>query len=511
MEHDSFPVGRRAFLLGGASGLILPLTAPACAQTDDSALGPVVRPEMYGAMGNGGDDTAGLRAMVDAVNKAGRGHVVFTAGKTYRLGHQRQLTLHFQNLDGLLIEGKGATLKTADRGCPTASLGYNWGQINIDNCRNVRVTGLTFDGNRDHQGHTIGEKDGVGFNAGLNFWTANFPHRTTDVEIRDCTFRDHGTQVNSGDVRGDGIVAVSGIKRMRIEECLFERVGRWAFALCEGATPSEYIYFSHNKVFNENRAENNKRPWGAVDVEDTGLSNRHFYIEDNQFTGTCQVSFGGFKGGGAFEVPVEDVYIRRNSWRILDPRGNGTNVPWSIGFSLPGTGTYRTFRRLFIEDNVVTWEGIAMATHVGHTSKLRDVFIRRNKFIAQTPAARTEGGLTLGFGGHIEGRIEIVDNEFTGLGEAISNPGSWYADPSPVPLILVIERNRFDNCFRAFNLQLTGATAPPGASRAVIRGNHSSRSRAENGEYVDGGRIGIQFYNRSAHDKVWNHVHVTEH
>lgn len=485
---------------------------PACSLPAQSPAdpGPPVTPEMFGAMGDGRDDTRGLRAMVDAVNKAGRGHIVFAPGKTYLLGHERQLTLHLRNLDGLLIEGRGATLKTANRGCPTDSLGHNWGQITIDNCRNVKVVGLTFDGNRANQRHTVGAADGFGYNAGLNFWTARSPHSTSDVEISGCTFRDHGTLGSSRDVRGDSIFAYSGIRRMRIEECLFERVGRWAFALAEGDVPSEHIYFTRNKVLNENRVVTGNRPWGAVDIEDGGLANKHIYIEDNEFSGTAQVSYGGYSGGRPFDVAVEDTYIRRNRWRI--PAGaNGANVPWSVGFSLPGTGNYREFRRLFIEDNEVIWEGIAQATHVGHTSKLRDAFIRKNRFIARDPRAATEGGLTLAHGGHLEGRIEISDNEFVGLGEAIANTGTWYADPSPAPLTLLIERNRFDRCFRAFNLQLTRAAVPPGSSRVVIRGNRVAGTRSPNGEYLDGGRVGIHLYNRAGHDKVSSHLRVTPH
>jgi polygalacturonase len=513
MAHESTSIRRRAFLLGGVGSLILPPVARAFAQaTAMPDLGPALRPEMFGATGDGGDDSPGLLRMVAAVNRAGRGHIVFTPGKTYLLGHVNQSTLYFQRLSGLLIEGRGATLKTRDNGCPTQVggpvWGQNWGQMTIDNCTNVRILGLTFDGNRDGQRHTVGAKDGFGYNAGLNFWTADSPHRTGDVEIRGCIFRDHGTLTESNDVRGDGIFAMTGVKRMRIEECRFERVGRWAFALAEGDTPSEHVYFSRNKVFNENRAETNNRPWGAVDIEDTGLPNRHIYIEDNQFDGTCQVALTGYRGAPRFEVIVEDIYIRRNTWQIPPTGGTATNVPWTLGFSLPGTGTYRTLRRLFIEDNVVVWEGIAMATHIGHSAKLRDVFIRRNKLTSRVPEARSEGGLTLGWAGHIEGRIEITDNEFIGLGEAIVNTDSWYADPSPAPLTLVVERNRFDNCFRAFNFHLTKAAVPPGSS-AVFRGNRTSRTRSENGEALDGGQVGIDLYNRPLLDKVWMHRNVT--
>ena len=513
MSDGSFEMRRRAVLFGALGSLIVPAAARGrdlSAALDHPALGPSVTPEMFGAMGAGGDDTAGLRAMVDAINRRGRGHIVFTPGKTYLLSHDRQLTLHFQNLDGLLIEGTGAVLKTADRGCPTSSLGANWGQINIDNCRNVQVLGLTLDGNRAGQLHTRGAGDAYGINFGLNFWTAASAHTTGDVQIRNCVFKDHGTLGASGDIRGDAIFAVSGIERMWIENCVFRDVGRWAFALAEGAEPSQHIYFRHNRVLNGDRLDspNGNRPWGAVDIEDMGLANKHIYIEDNLFVGTAQISYGGYSSsGGPFDVVVEDTFIRRNTWRI--PAGaNAANVPWSIGFSLPGTRNYREFRRLYIEDNVVEWAGAANTTHFGHTSKMRDAFLRRNRFVAARAAATTDAGLYFAYGGHIEGRIEISDNEFVGLGEAIKSPATFYEDPSPESLELLIERNSFDRCFRAFNLQFNGCAAPPRTSRIVMRNNRTTNTRSPNGEYLDGGEIGIDLYNRSSHDKVWNHLNV---
>jgi hypothetical protein len=508
MAYESLSIRRRAFLLGGVGTLLLPEFGRAFAQAGGTPdLGPAVTPEMFGATGNGGDDTAGLRKMVAAVNKAGRGHIVFTPGKTYLLGHQQQLTLHFQNLGGLLIEGGGATLKTADRGCPTASLGLNWGQINIDNCRNVRILGLTFDGNRDRQTHTKGAANGVGFNAGLNFATATFPHSTSDVEIRGCIFRDHGTMTASTDIRGDGIYAVSGVKRLRIEECRFERVGRWAFALAEGATGSEHVYFLRNKVLNEDRGKAGNRPWGAVDIEDTGLPNKHIYIEDNLFSGTAMVAYGGFSGGPPEDVTCEDTFIRRNIWRV--PAGvSGSNSPWSLGPGMPGISTYREYRRLYIEDNQVFWEGVATTAHVGAGSKLRDLYFRRNQFTAGLAKATSEGGIAFAFGGHMEGRIEITDNRFVGLGEAIS-AGPWYADPTPLPLDLRVERNSFDKCYRAFLASFATSTAPAATSKILFRGNRTTNTRGENGEYLDGGRIGIDFYDLPRHDKVWAHRNVT--
>src|SRR5215213_3527777 len=155
MTHESFPVGRRALLLAGVGGLIMPAAACLAAETGTPP-GPRFTPESFGAMGNGRDDTAGLMAMVDAVNRAGSGHIVFTPGKTYLLSHASQVTLVFKGCDGVRIEGQGATLKTRDNGAPTAMDGQSWGQINFVTCRNVEILGLTLDGNRGRQRHTAG-------------------------------------------------------------------------------------------------------------------------------------------------------------------------------------------------------------------------------------------------------------------------------------------------------------------------------------------------------------------
>jgi hypothetical protein len=472
-------------------------------------------PEMFGARGAPTDDTVALRAMVAAVNAAGGGHVLLMPGRTYLLGHDgtaQQRTLHFQGVNGLVVEGFGATLKTKDAGCPTVSNGYNWGQMTIDNCTNVQVLGLTFDGNRAGQTHTIGGGFSYGQNFGLNFWTASAPHISREVTVRGCRFKDHGNLTSQSDILGDSIYALTGISRFYIEDNVFENWGRWAFALAEGGNPSSHVYFRRNTCIVNDRddAPNTNYPWGAIDIEDFGLANSHLYIEDNVFVGTTQVSIGGY-AASPIEVTVSDISIRRNSWLIPDG-ASGVNVPFTLGGGNPGTGCYRTLKRLFIEDNTIVWEGSARTTHVGLGAKLVDTFVRRNHFRAELEVSTADHGLVLGWGGHIEGRIEITDNRFIGMGEALYNY-SWYADPTPLELELRIERNSFESCYRAYNLQFNNLTAPRTTSKIIFRGNRSENSRGPlaggAGEYVDGGGIPTDYYDAIDADAIWAHLQLT--
>ncbi|HYD38379.1 MAG TPA: hypothetical protein VEA60_12240, partial [Allosphingosinicella sp.] len=472
-------------------------------------------PEMFGAKGAPTDDTAALRAMVAAVNAAGRGHVRFMPGRTYLLGHDgtaQQRTLHFQGVDGLVVEAFGATLKTKDQGCPTVSNGYNWGQMTIDNCTDVQILGLTFDGNRAGQTHTIGGGFSYGQNFGLNFWTASAPHISREVAVRFCRFKDHGNLTSQTDILGDSIFALTGISRFFVEDNVFENWGRWAFALAEGGNPSSHVYFRRNTCIVNDRddAPNGNYPWGAVDIEDFGLANSHLYIDDNVFIGTTQVALGGY-GTTPAEFTVSDVSIRRNYW-LLPDGPSGANVPFALGGSNPSGGVYRTLKRLFIEDNIVVWEGSARTTHVGFAAKLVDAFVRRNHFRATSETSTSDHGLVLGWGGHIEGRIEITDNRFIGLGEALYNY-NWYSDPTPLELELRIERNSFESCYRAYNLQFNGLAAPTATSRIIFRGNRSENSRGPlaggAGEYVDGGGIPTEYHDAIDADAIWAHLQLT--
>ncbi|MEA3053567.1 MAG: hypothetical protein QOG72_2470 [Sphingomonadales bacterium] len=473
-------------------------------------------PEQFGAVGdNATDDTAALLELAAAVNAAGGGRVFFNPGKIYLLGHAAQLTMRFQGVNGLLIEGDGATLKTKNSGCPTASLGYNWGQINIVDCTNVNIRGLRFDGNRANQSHTAGHVQGYGFNAGIVFWTPG-PHATEHVLIADCRFVDHGVLSGTGggtpDQRGDGIWCSNGIKHVHVIKNVFERCGRWAFVIEQNAgnQAADHIYFRENLVLNEDRGVALTRPWGAIDIEDGGLNNSHIYIEDNVFEGTTQVAIGGFNAEVA-ECTVSDVYLRRNIWRLPTASG-GTDVPFSLGNGNPGTGTYRSLERLFIEHNIVSWAGLPATFQVGTSAKLSDVFIRWNTFRAETLTGASELGLQFAYGGHMEGLIELVGNEFIGLGEGILNNGSWYADPTPLPLHLKIEGNRFRACYRSFNLSMVGSAAPAG-STLVLRDNVSENSRAlldgGAGESLNGGTPGFTLYGRERHDHINAHTNVT--
>lgn len=472
-------------------------------------------PEMFdSSAGTGGDDTVALQAVVAAANAAGSSHIRLTPGKTYLLGHVGQSTLYFHDVDGLFIEGWGATLKTIDEGCPTLingpQWGKNWGQINIDNCTNVHILGLTFDGNRSGQTHTAGGAYSFGVNFGLNFWTADFPHSTSDVWITGCTFKDHGNLTSQADIAGDAIFMISGVSRIWIEGNLFVNVGRWATALAEGADSSSHVYFRYNTVINPDRGDAplTNHPWGTFDLEDSGLDHDNIYIDDNVLIGTTQVSVGGYNSTPV-NCTVSDLSICRNVYLI--PGGDtGANTPFSLGVSNPPGGSYRTLKRMLIEDNKIVWTGLPRSVHIGQTAKLVDCSVLRNRFEADGTSV-DGGGIFLADGGHMEGRIEIIDNRFIGLGEAIKNSNNWYASPSPAELELRIENNRYENCYRSYALDFRDLVAPTGTSKIIFRGNISRDTRdvAGPGEYLDGGGIVTEYYDAVDADKIYAHLQLT--
>jgi hypothetical protein len=474
-----------------------------------------MNPEMFGAVGDGTtDDTVALRAMVAAVNSGATDRIVFTPGKTYILSHEDQGTLYFHDLDGLLIEGYGAILKTANSGAPTVSLGTNWGQINIGHCRNVAILGLTLDGNRGGQEHTAPLNDGQGFNAGINIHAAGTTVPASSyIRIAGCRFVNHGVLSGEADARGDGIYAVSGVSHLYIEDNSFEQCGRFAIAVAEGAEGSSHIYIRGNRILMGNRNSPAPAlsyvPWGAIDIEDADLDNEHIYITGNLFTGTSQIAIGGNAASSA-TASGKDIYIRDNVWRLPSASG-GTDTPFNFGEGVPGTGTYRTFERLFIENNVVSWAGVPMTVNLGGGAKLVDVFVRHNIFRAENPTADSDRGLQIAYGGHIEGRIEISDNLFIALGEAIKN-NNWYADPDPAALQMRIERNRFDSCYRSWNISMTGSAVPTAGSRIVFRDNLSENSRGVlvggSGETIIGAGIPTEIWGVERHDAITNHIGV---
>ena len=137
---------RRHFLFASVGAL--PLTA-----CEARAVGPQFTPESFGAAGDGiRDDYHALQRMVDAVNGAGGGQIIFGPGRTYFV--DRFVTasngisdLTFTGCDGLSIDGNGATLSVKGDFHRDAKATRGLSGLLFEDCRNVSVRNIFLDGN----------------------------------------------------------------------------------------------------------------------------------------------------------------------------------------------------------------------------------------------------------------------------------------------------------------------------------------------------------------------------
>lgn len=273
---DRLALSRRAVL---AAGIGLPLgrvlAQPAV---------PVLRPEAFGAKGDGvSDDTAAFQAMARRVEDRGGGTVALRPGATYRLGRQvrggaagpvymPETMFSVTGVNGLTIEGNGATLKlndglhygsfspaTGQRFDPPPGkftdprYGANVGSlIAVRNARGVRIRNLVLDGNAGRL--VVGGRWNVDIQLhadGLRLLDV------VDVEVENLLARDHGldgvylrgrTRSAAGD-GGDAIrfhnlrcvgngrqgMSVVGGSGMRFTDCLFADTGQGAISSAPSA------------------------------------------------------------------------------------------------------------------------------------------------------------------------------------------------------------------------------------------------------------------------------------
>jgi len=179
----------------GASLLIAPAAA--------AAAPPLVRVDDFGAAGNGvADDTAPIQAALDAV--APGGTVLFTPGKTYRIGNARA-GLAPQSGSRLVLHGATLTLANeAGQRCRIFTLASR---------SRVTLSGGTLLGSR----------------TGAPDWAIGvLVSDASDVLIEDVAFRDFATDAVT-------VTGNAGSQRVRIRRCRASGMGRNGMSLIAGS------------------------------------------------------------------------------------------------------------------------------------------------------------------------------------------------------------------------------------------------------------------------------------
>jgi len=270
---------RREFLGSAALlGTAVSLTSGPLRAGSPAAAGTVLRPEDFGARGDGRtDDTAAFQALGRAVSEQRGGTISMQQGATYRVGRQiaalgagaaayhDQPMLLISGADGVIIQGNGATLKLNDGlyfGSFDPGTGHRFDPpgkarftirsyarvvgklLEIVDSVNVRIVDLTLDGNMDRLvvGGRWGDVEIQLPATGLQLT------RVSRVTVENVTCRNNGLDGiyvsgrNTGQAGGpsDDIVfrhvrsdcngrqgmSVVGGKGLRFESCTFANTGQ---------------------------------------------------------------------------------------------------------------------------------------------------------------------------------------------------------------------------------------------------------------------------------------------
>lgn len=304
----------------------------------------------------------------------------FTAGA----GHGKPV---MANIDGVVLDGNGATIKIAD---DDFSVGTNdFGVFEFGkSIKNLEIKNFVFDGNGLSQvgedtrttNHTLvyipggykGDNPGSSENSLSDFGVDNtifkdLKNEFSDVKIHNNTFKNNGTGVDTSDGGGDFILLINPevSNNVEISNNYFEDWGRWVFSVDlggEGETFENYK-FNNNKCVqtDNNKLENGQyRGLGWIDFEARkawkNLEVKYNYVE----------GLNGFAINGNGKVS-ENVTISGNA--IIRPdRPYKSAYPYMFEF-------YGVeMKDLIFEDNNITASG---GSKFGYT--LNNVTIRNNK------------------------------------------------------------------------------------------------------------------------------------
>lgn len=304
-----------------------------------------VRPDLYGAAGNGvTNDTTAMHSMTAVVNSAAGGGVDLLPKRTYIVGRQAdsrgsptnfdgvgtgpvyynaEQILHFNDLDGFVFRGNGAQLKAAsglkhgafnlDGSAKASTNGYTGDgaaqaypiMVWLQRCKNFTIENLILNGNSD--GLTKGGPWGdTGWQVG---GTGLQLEDCSNYTVRRCTFFGHpsdGLQV-AGACNALNCVPENGT----FEDCILELNGRQGCSLIGGkGLTFRRCSFSFNGR-NSRTDSTVKHPFlsapaSGVDVEAEGVREVHdITFEESVFL--CNEGSGFlYAGGGASGIHFND-------------------------------------------------------------------------------------------------------------------------------------------------------------------------------------------------------------
>lgn len=136
-----------------------------------------ITPEMYGAIGDG--YTVDSDAINDAILAcAEKGIPLFMCG-TYLVDYNKPIII--SSINGLTVIGKDAEIKLKNQTSVLSTGKYYL--IEINNCTNIEISGITFNGNRDNLGLSDSDKDKPNHLAD-GIYIVN----SSDIYIHDNTF-----------------------------------------------------------------------------------------------------------------------------------------------------------------------------------------------------------------------------------------------------------------------------------------------------------------------------------
>ncbi len=215
------------------------------------------------------------------------------------------------NVDGLEIDGNGATIKIADDGWNLNKM-QDMAIINLYRViRNLKIHDLTLDGNfsalRGSHGvenHGIcwkaGNRSAGGSATGAPTVADGTVHEIANLEIYNCTFKNLGTSIVRNDCGGDGIIIITPTEKCRdinIHHNKFYNWGRWCLAIDLGGEGEsiENLKFTDNECIQDENNVNDAgyfRGLGWIDFE-CRLSFKNLEVSRNYVKGSNGFAFNG--------------------------------------------------------------------------------------------------------------------------------------------------------------------------------------------------------------------------